>query len=368
MTPRLVRLCWILGCGSMGPSADRILVRCPRSSFGLYSGRATCPTSLMNTRLAMRITALEAGNSRHETIATVALLRSGVVSPPYRLSRFLEDVGSAVELVQLSEEDRLFAPESPTHEFIGAVVDEDVESAASEVRRWDRHRLDYRSLLSPEYPVALRAIFNKPPLLFVEGEWLEDVDSRSVAVVGTRSASDGGLKRARRLATELVEAGFTVVSGMAEGVDTAAHTAALEAGGRTAAVMGTGINQRYPTSNTALSYAILDSGGALVSQFFPEQGPRRWTFPQRNVTMSGMTLASVVVEASSTSGAKMQARVALQHGRTVFLLQSLVDSHEWARKYVEEGAYDTVAIPIRSTADIVDRLEARQLEPLAAAG
>jgi DNA processing protein len=309
---------------------------------------------------------LEIGNREHETAATVALLRSGVVSPPHRLSPFLEELGSAVKLVQLSEEDRMFAPDSPTHDFIGAVVADDIDSALSEVRRWTRRGLDFRTVLDADYPPSLLTIFNNPPLLFVEGQWKEEIDSLSVAVVGTRSASKEGIARARRVSRELVEAGFTVVSGMADGIDTAAHEAALEAHGRTVAVMGTGIDDRYPAANAELAESILSSGGALLSQFFPEQGPRRWTFPQRNVTMSGLTLATVVVEAAATSGARMQARVALQHGRTVFLPRSLIESHDWARTYVDDGVYDTHAIPVETTDDIVSRLHHPTAEPLVA--
>ena len=191
---------------------------------------------------------------------------------------------------------------------------------------------------------------------------MDRTDSNSVAVVGTRSASPRGLARARRLAAELVESGYTILSGLAAGVDAAAHQGALRAGGRTAAVMGTGLDHRYPASNRPLSERILQARGALVTQFFPHQTPRRWMFPQRNIVMSGLSLATVVVEAGHSSGAKMQARVALQHGRTVFLLRSLVESREWARKYVQEGAYGSAAIEVASTPDIISRLEANHHE------
>src|SRR5439155_17831309 len=118
----------------------------------------------------------------------------------------------------------------------------------------------------------------------------------------------------------------------------------------------TGLDRRYPPGNRSLAERILDADGALLSQFFPHQPPTRWTFPLRNVVMSGLTLATVVVEAGSTSGARMQARVALQHGRTVFLPRSLVATHEWASKYVHEGAYDTRAIEVATTEEIVERL------------
>ena len=301
-------------------------------------------------------TELTAGDREHELASIVALIRKEVVTP-YRLSAILEELGSAVRLVQQSEADRLFQLESPSHDLVGAVTQEDLTKAVRDVRRWIAEGRDIRTVLDDSYPSALRAIFNRPPLLFVEGIWDEQRDSWSVAIVGTRKASREGIARARRLSRELSAAGFSILSGMAAGIDTAAHTAALDAGARTSAVMGTGIDRRFPKENAPLADRILASGGCLISQFFPTQPPTQWTFPMRNVVMSGLTLATVVVEASETSGARMQARVALQHGRTVFLLRSLVESHEWARRYVEQGAYGTTAIMIGSTGEILERLQ-----------
>ena len=167
------------------------------------------------------------------------------------------------------------------------------------------------------YPATLRLIFNLPPFLFVQGEFRES-DLVSVAVVGTRQASEDGVRRAGRMARLLVQSRVTVVSGLAKGIDTAAHTAALEAGGRTIAVIGTGIRKCYPAENKELAERITGQG-AVVSQFWPDGHPASYTFPRRNVTMSGIAQGTVVIEASSTSGAKMQARLALEHGKKVFL-------------------------------------------------
>ncbi|MEW5926836.1 MAG: DNA-processing protein DprA [Gemmatimonadota bacterium] len=301
-------------------------------------------------------TELTVGDREHELASIVALIRREVVTP-YRLSAILEELGSAVGLVQQSEADRLFQPESPSHDLIGAVTQEDLTKAVRDVRRWLSEGRDVRTVLDDNYPTTLRAIFNHPPVLFIQGNWDEQRDSWSVAIVGTRKASREGIARARRLSRELSAAGFCIASGMAAGIDTAAHTAALDCGTRTFAVMGTGLDRRFPKENAPLADRILDSGGCLISQFFPTQPPTQWTFPMRNVVMSGLTLATVVVEAAETSGARMQARVALQHGRTVFLLRSLVESHEWARQYVEQGAYGTAAIMIGSTDEILDRLQ-----------
>lgn len=300
---------------------------------------------------------LKSGVREHELAATVALIRAEVI-PAARLGALIDEMGSAVSLVQLSEQDRLFIPEDASHDVIGAVTDEDLTKALADVESWLSRGLDIRHVLDPQYPLELHDIFNRPSLLFVKGMFPPLHDGPSIAVVGARAASPEGVRRARRLATELVEAGFTILSGLAVGIDTAAHTAALDAGGQTSAVMGTGLDRLFPAENAQLAQRILDAGGALLSQFFPTQPPTRWTFPMRNVVMSGLSMATVVVEASETSGARMQARVALQHGRTVFLLQSLVEQHAWAERYVSEGAYGTHAIAIGSTQEIVERLQA----------
>lgn len=234
------------------------------------------------------------GNRTHELAAIVALIRSRAI-PANRIAGIIDHNGSAVRVVQLSEEDRLFVPPDATHDIIGAVTPEGRQAAIRDVEAWERRKLDVRSVLDPNYPANLHEIFNRPPLLFFVGSWREETDSRAVAVVGTRSASPAGIARARRLSRELVRAGFTVISGLATGIDAAAHAAALDAGGRTVAVMGTGIDFIYPPQNEELAKRIVESGGALISQFFPHQMPTSWTFPMRNVTMSGLALATVVV-------------------------------------------------------------------------
>jgi len=205
------------------------------------------------------------------------------------------------------------------------------------------------TVLDDEYPRNLRLIYNLPPFLFVRGRLRRD-DAKSVAVVGTRNASDEGLNRATKLARLLAEQKVTVLSGLARGVDTAAHEATLAAGGRTIAVIGTGILRTYPAENAELVERILERG-AIVSQFWPDQAPTSYTFPRRNVVTSGMSQGTVVIEASSTSGAKMQARLALEHGKQVFLIRTLVTDQPWARKYLERGA-----IEVADVAAIVERL------------
>ncbi len=223
------------------------------------------------------------------------------------------------------------------------------------------------TVLDGDYPVNLRLIPDRPPFLFYRGEFRQREDARSVAVVGTRTASPDGLRQAATMARLLVDHGVTVTSGLAEGIDTAAHRATLDNGGRTIAVLGTGITKVFPAANSRLSEEIA-TRGVLVSQFWPSMRPSSWTFPRRNIVTSGISQGTVVVEASSTSGAKMQARIAIEHGKRVWLVGSLVLGQEWARRYLERGAVkvDNVEDVVAMLAD-PERLQraARQQQQLA---
>jgi DNA processing protein len=163
----------------------------------------------------------------------------------------------------------------------------------------------------------------------VRGEFIAD-DQRSIAIVGSRHPTPEGLARARRLSTELSESGHVIASGLATGIDAVAHMAALNCSARTLAVIGTGVDRVYPTDHSTLQRTIA-AQGAVVSCFWPHQPPTRQSFPIRNGLMSGLTLATVVVEAAPTSGTRVQARRALAHGRPVFLAPRLL-SQEWARQ------------------------------------
>ena len=166
------------------------------------------------------------------------------------------------------------------------------------------------------------------------------------------------------MASLLAEKGVTVLSGLARGIDTAAHEACLDAGGRTIAVLGSGIRRIYPPENISLAERIVESG-AVVSQFWPDTAPTSYTFPRRNVVTSGMGQGTVVVEASATSGAKMQARLAIEHGKQVFLLKSLVTERGWARKYLdrprvyEVSDVDDIIRALRTPEDMRNRAEQR---------
>jgi len=178
-----------------------------------------------------------------------------------------------------------------------------------------------------------------PKELFVAGDTgLFEILPR-VAVVGTRTASPNGLKRAAKLARLLAERGVTVVSGLAEGIDTAAHTAAIKAGGRTIAVIGTPLDQFYPRSNTALQRQIMDDH-AVLSQFPLGYPVSRKSFPMRNATMALIVSASVIVEAGETSGALSQGWETLRLGRLLFIMDSVfkVPGLKWPEEMLQYGA------------------------------
>ncbi|MDX2177610.1 MAG: DNA-processing protein DprA, partial [Candidatus Sumerlaeia bacterium] len=182
---------------------------------------------------------------------------------------------------------------------------------------FDRFGMALLSVADPEYPSALAATRHPPAVLFVRGDLSPD-DRLAVGLVGSRAASNGGMSMARSLSAELAPC-LTIISGMALGIDSAAHAAALEAGGRTIAVAGCGLDVDYPAGNRELRRHLVRSGqGAMVSPFPPGTPPRREQFPWRNRVLAGLSLAVVVVEAAERSGALSTAAAALEEGRDVF--------------------------------------------------
>lgn len=227
-----------------------------------------------------------------------------------------------------------------------------LDSAAAEITGWQAGGMQLLTVLDPGYPENLRAVHDRPPLIFLAGS-LEPGDGRSIAVVGSRSASSRGRLAAGAIAEHLAKCGYTVVSGLALGIDTAVHTSTLATDGRTIAVLGTGLSRAYPPQNAALQRRI-SSECAVISQFWPAAPPTRRSFPMRNAVMSGLTLATVVVEASETSGARTQARLALAHGRPVLLLDSLLEQR-WASECAARPGAHVVCSPAEITS-VVERL------------
>jgi DNA processing protein len=264
---------------------------------------------------------------------------------------------------QLEEYGSVLAAAADTSPAQGALFEvapaDDARVAASDLEQWDRAGIRMISVLDREYPSNLRMIHQRPPVLFLRGT-LDRNDAVSVAVVGTRQATPQGLDQAKELSAGLAARGVPVISGLAAGIDTAAHTTALARGGRTVAVIGTGIDRVYPAQNAALQDEVA-AKGLVISQFLPGSPPTKTSFPMRNAVMSGYALATVVIEASYRSGARMQARLALQHGRHVFLMRSLLQ-HDWARGYAERPGV-TVVDNAEDVFKGLQRLAAETAEP-----
>jgi DNA processing protein len=190
----------------------------------------------------------------------------------------------------------------------------------------------------PRYPARLRLIPDPPPLLYVRGELLPH-EERAVAIVGSRSASEYGLKVARSLSRGLAVLGFTVVSGMARGIDGAAHQSALDAGARSIAVLGCGVDRVYPPEHISL-YRSISERGAVISEFSMGARPASYNFPARNRLISGLCLGVVVVEATEKSGSLITAALALEQNREVFAVPGEVGSSRsrGAHRLIRQGA------------------------------
>lgn len=235
-----------------------------------------------------------------------------------------------------------------------------IAKASHELAAWQAAGLGVHTFRDTSYPAQLREIHQVPPVLFSRGTLCPG--ESAVSVVGSRRASDQSLSWASEMSVALVSAGITVVSGLAAGIDTAAHTAALNAGGRTVAVLGTGINRVYPTANRALQERIAGEG-LVLSQFWPDAPATKKAFPLRNATMSGYGRATIVVEAGETSGARIQARVSVEHGRSVILRDCVVRANDWAAAlqrrsgvHVVSGVDDVLTLLDTLDADLDDVL------------
>ncbi len=220
---------------------------------------------------------------------------------------------------------------------------------AAELRRIEEFGCRVLVQSDPEYPALLREIYDPPVVLYTKGN-LQPTDKNAVALVGSRMTTPYGLETARRLAYQLAYVGVTVVSGGARGIDTAAHQGALNAKGRTIAVLGTGLNIIWPAENKDLFDRIAEKG-ALVTQFpFNRRGDKQ-SFPIRNRIVAGMTLGTLVVEANLTSGALITANFATEYGRQVFAVPGRIDSprskgcHDLIKKGAKlcEGAEDILS-------------------------
>ncbi|MGB9822045.1 DNA-processing protein DprA [Thermodesulfovibrio sp.] len=189
-----------------------------------------------------------------------------------------------------------------------------------------------------QYPGLLKEIYDPPVVLFCKGE-IKPEDHLGLAIVGSRNLSEYGRRVTDRLASELASFGITIVSGLARGIDSVAHRAALSQGGRTIAVLGSGVLYIYPSENKTLAEKIIQNG-AILSEFYPEEGPKKENFPKRNRIISGISIGTVVTEAAINSGALITASLALEQGREVFAVPGNITSKnsEGTNYLIQKGA------------------------------
>jgi DNA processing protein len=257
---------------------------------------------------------------------------------PRAAAKLLERFGSAeavYEATRAELEQLRMVPEA-----IDSIIARDLHDRAElEIENVRRLGADLLILDDGVYPSLLREIYDPPITLYVKGAWEECLDRPCIALVGSRRSSTYGQNAALMLARDLAQRGVTVVSGFARGIDAAAHRGALEAGGRTVAVLGTGVDQYYPRDHQKLAQDILASGGAVVTQFPLGTPPVSENFPYRNRIISGLSLGVVVVEAAENSGSLITARLAIEQNREVFAVPGNITSkNSFGTNYLIKGA------------------------------
>ncbi|MFH0840343.1 MAG: DNA-processing protein DprA [Candidatus Omnitrophota bacterium] len=225
------------------------------------------------------------------------------------------------------------------------------EELDKELRLMEKRSVYAISVFDPKYPALLKSSYSPPIVLYIKGE-IKPEDADSVAIVGARMPSHYGISSSEKLSEALASRGITIVSGMARGIDTAAHKGALKSG-RTIAVLGSGLNNIYPPENKNLADEI-SAHGAVISEFPMDTPPLKLNFPRRNRIISGLSLGVVVVEAAESSGALITANFALEDNRDVFAMPGRVDSKTSAgtNKLIKEGAK-----LIEGPDDIIEEIE-----------
>ncbi|MBR6499408.1 MAG: DNA-processing protein DprA [Clostridia bacterium] len=249
--------------------------------------------------------------SREETAWLTLWCLKGMT--PRRFYNLLTQAGDLSEITESPDE---FKPLFEEDMFL--VFKQALEADPDEqVRKLDKKGIRFVTRVSEGYPPSLENIPDPPGVLFIQGNGPIE-DEKTFAIVGTRRASYDGKKAAKEFSFQLAQKGVTVVSGLARGIDTEAHLAALEAGGRTIAVLGNGLDMVYPPENAELARRIIMSGGLLISEMPPGERPSRYSFPARNRIIAGLSAGALIVEGDMASGAMITASFALEFSREVF--------------------------------------------------
>jgi DNA processing protein len=286
------------------------------------------------------------------TEACIALNMLPTVGP-VRLRKLLEVFGEPQQILAAKRND-LRKVEGIGNEVADQIANwQSTVDLAAELARIREFGVTVISQESPSYPKSLREIHAPPIVLYVWGE-LKDRDHHAIGIIGARRTTHYGMESAKKLAYQLAYAGLTVISGLARGIDTAAHQGALAAKGRTIAVIGSGLAKLYPPENAALAEKIQGGNGAIVSEFSMAIEPDRQTFPMRNRIISGWSHGILVVEAGSNSGALITAAQALEQGRSVYAVPGHINAPSaiGSNRLIQQGAK-----LVMDAADILDDLQ-----------
>ena len=268
-----------------------------------------------------------------------------------RLKKLLEFFGKPENILGASPE-RLMAVSGIGGKIAHKICTLKKEDIDKEISLAKKYNLEIMTYEDEDYPENLKNIADPPIVLYVKGK-IKPEDKFSLAIVGSRRASFYGLSCAEKFAADLSDSGFTIVSGMARGVDTAAHRGALKSGGRTIAVIGSGFKHIYPSENKELAEEIAKSG-AVISEFPIETEPLKQNFPRRNRVISGLSLGVLVAEAARNSGALITADFALEQGRDVFALPGKVDAET---SFGTNGLIKQGAKLVSCADDIIEELD-----------
>jgi DNA processing protein len=257
---------------------------------------------------------------------------------PRVTARLLEHFGSAEAIFDAPRRDLALLRLTP--EAIESIASRELHARAeAEIEQVRKLGGDILVLDDGVYPALLRETYDPPVVLYVKGAWSECLERPCVAVVGSRRCSTYGQNAALMMSRELAQRGVTIVSGLARGIDASAHRGALESGGRTVAVMGTGLDRVYPRDHQKLTDEILNRGGALVTQFPLGTPPVSENFPYRNRVISGLSLGVLVIEAAENSGSLITARLAMEQNREVFAVPGNITSrNSFGTNYLIKGA------------------------------
>ena len=258
---------------------------------------------------------------------------------PVRAKRLKERFGT-LDRALLSRGADLRGVEGIGSELVQKLVSWKETTDADKERKWAAELgLQIVTQADAIYPASLREIYDPPLVLYIKGK-IPETWPRGVAVVGSRETSHYGLENAKKLGYQLAYAGVPVISGLARGIDTAAHLGALAAKGATWAVLGCGLDKMYPPENDALAAKIVESGGCLISELQLGTAPDKRTFPMRNRIVSGLSFGTLVIEAGRQSGALITARQALDQGRQVFAVPGRIDNPhaQGCHQLIKEGA------------------------------